>query len=118
LLSIPQAMVFVDEAATTNAGGGVGRVITGAVSLRVFDTPSDPQMVPQRRGHIDGLVVAAGHRRRGIGRHLMEAASAWAKSEGAEQLVLTVWAGNAAARAFYDGLGYGLLSEVLTKSLT
>jgi len=117
VLSAPHAMVFLDEATTTAAGEGVGRTITGAVLLRVFDTPPEPQMVPQRRGHIDGLVVAAGHRRRGIGHRLMDTAAAWAKSQGAEQLVLTVWAGNAAARAFYDSLGYGSLSEVLAKPI-
>lgn len=117
VLSAPHAMVFLDEATTTAAGEGVGRIITGAVLLRVFDTPAEPQMVPQRRGHIDGLVVLTGHRRRGIGRRLMDAAAAWARDQGAEQLVLTVWAGNAAARAFYQSLGYGALSEVLAKPL-
>ena len=107
VLAAPQSAVFVED------GGGV----TGAVWAHVYDTPPDPLMVSERRGYVDGLVVASAHRRQGIGRQLMEAAAAWAKGEGAAQLVLTVWAGNAAARAFYERLGYGLLSEVLTRSL-
>ena len=108
VLAAPQSAVFVDE-----MPGGVG----GAVWVHVYDTPADPLMVPERRGYIDGLVVASDHRRQGIGRRLMDAAAAWATEQGAAQLVLTVWAGNAAARAFYHRLGYGLLSEVLNKPL-
>lgn len=91
--------------------------INGALLARIYDTPADPQMVPQRRGYVDGLVVAAAHRRRGVGRRLMDGAAAWAKSQGGAQLVLTVWAGNEAARAFYQRLGYDVLSEVMTKPL-
>jgi ribosomal protein S18 acetylase RimI-like enzyme len=102
--------VLVDEHETAGA-------VTGAVLVRIYDTPADPQMVPERRGYVDGLVVAPAHRRRGVGRRLMDAAAAWAKSQGGAQLVLTVWAGNDAARAFYHCLGYDVLSEVMTKPL-
>ena len=108
----PQADADVDREAEPAAA-----TIAGAVSVRIYDTPLDPQMVPQRRGYVDGLVVASAHRRLGVGRRLMDAAATWAKGQGAEQLVLTVWAGNAAARAFYQSLGYGLLSEVMNKPL-
>ncbi len=107
-MAAPQSAVFVDDSSDT---------ITGAVWAHVYDTPVDPSMVPERRGYIDGLVVAAEHRRQGIGSGLMDAAAAWAKAQGASQLVLTVWAGNTAARGFYQSLGYGLLSEVMNKIL-
>ncbi|HEY2899191.1 MAG TPA: GNAT family N-acetyltransferase [Polyangia bacterium] len=110
LLGTPQVVVLVDEDETAGT-------INGALLARIYDTPADPQMVPQRRGYVDGLVVAAAHRRRGVGRRLMDGAAAWAKSQGGAQLVLTVWAGNEAARAFYQRLGYDVLSEVMTKPL-
>jgi ribosomal protein S18 acetylase RimI-like enzyme len=74
-------------------------------------------MVPRRRAHIEDLVVAGGMRRRGVGRRLMRAAAAWARTRGAGQLVLTVWAGNRDAARFYRALGYSELSRVLKLDL-
>jgi ribosomal protein S18 acetylase RimI-like enzyme len=106
LLAAPDAGVFVAEA------GGPARVV-GLVSVRVYETPPDPAMVPLRRGHVEMLVVSAAHQRRGVGRALMAEAAAWARRQGAAELVLTVWSGNSAAEAFYDRLGYAPLSRVL-----
>jgi ribosomal protein S18 acetylase RimI-like enzyme len=43
----------------------------------------------------------------------MAEAAAWARAHGAAELVLTVWAGNADAEAFYQRLGYRVLSQVM-----
>ena len=115
MLASPDAAVLVNEGEPP--AGGQGGTITGAISLRVYDTPPDPRMVPTRRAHVDALVVAEGARRRGIGRALMDAAAAWARQRGATRVVLTVWAGNEAARAFYRSLGYDLRSEALDRKL-
>jgi ribosomal protein S18 acetylase RimI-like enzyme len=74
-------------------------------------------MVSQRRGHIETLIVARAQRRRGIGRALMVAATGWARSRGAHQLLLTVWAGNDDAERFYAALGYRTISQVLGTDL-
>ena len=37
----------------------------GSWSLRLYDTPDNPTMVPRRRAHIETVVVCAKHRRRG-----------------------------------------------------
>jgi ribosomal protein S18 acetylase RimI-like enzyme len=108
LLAAPEAAVFVDQEA--------GR-LAGAVVVRVYETPPDPAMVPLRRGHVEMLVVAAAHRRRGVGTRLMDEVAAWARRQGARELVLTVWAGNRAAEIFYDRLGYRELSRVLSAKL-
>ena len=107
LLAAPDGALFV---ATS---GAAGEPLHGAVSVRIYDTPPDPAMVPRRRGHVEKLVVSRAHRRRGLGRALMAEASAWARQQGAVELVLTVWAGNAEAEAFYRSLGYRVLSSVL-----
>ncbi|HVV50990.1 MAG TPA: GNAT family N-acetyltransferase, partial [Polyangia bacterium] len=52
-------------------------------------------------------------RRRGLGRRLVAAAADWARAQRAVEVVLTTWAGNAAADAFYERLGYRVLSRVL-----
>ena len=108
LLVSGDAAVFVAEEAER---------LVGVVSVRVYETPPDPAMVPLRRGHVEMLVVSAAHRRRGVGALLMEEVARWARRQGAVELVLTVWAGNAAAEAFYARLGYRELSRVLHTKL-
>ena len=103
-LSRPDEQLLVAE---------VGGELVGVVHVKVFDTPPSPLHVMRRRGHVQDLVVAEEHRRRGIGRALMERAASWCREQGARQLLLTVWEGNRAAEAFYASLGYRPVSRVL-----
>ncbi|HSY39752.1 MAG TPA: GNAT family N-acetyltransferase [Polyangia bacterium] len=89
------------------------RAPIGFLSLRVYDTPADPTMVPRRRGHVETLIVNARQRRRGIGQRLLATAADWARARAATEMVLTTWVGNAEADAFYEKLGYRVLSRVL-----
>lgn len=96
----------------------VGGQLVGGVSARLFDTPNDPGMVRCRRLYADRLVVAAEHRGRGIGRRLMRALEAQGRARGAEQLVLTVWAGNEAALRFYQREGLVEVGRVMARELS
>lgn len=96
---------------------GDGDAIAGACHLQIYDTPVGHTMVPQRRGHVETLIVSRRQRRRGCGRALMDAATAWARAHGASQLLLTVWAGNEDAERFYAALGYRTISQVLGTDL-
>ncbi|HLK93872.1 MAG TPA: GNAT family N-acetyltransferase [Polyangia bacterium] len=89
------------------------RGVVGFLALRIYETPPDPTMVPRRRAHLETLVVSTGARRRGLGRRLVTAAGDWARTQGAVEMVLTTWEGNTAADAFYERLGYRVLSRVL-----
>lgn len=92
----------------------------GAIAVlvaRLYDTPDNPAMVPRRRLHVETLVVASKHRRRGIGRRMMCEGVQWGRSGGAVEVVLTTWVGNADAASFYERLGYKELSRVLTAPL-
>jgi ribosomal protein S18 acetylase RimI-like enzyme len=111
LLVSGDAAVFVATSAEEAAR------LVGVVSVRVYETPPDPAMVPLRRGHVEMLVVSAAHRRRGVGALLMDEVARWARRQGAVELVLTVWAGNREAEAFYERLGFGTLSRVLSTKL-
>ena len=53
-----------------------------------------------------GLMVAATHRRRGVGRGLLDQAVVWAKSAGVRKLELHVFPWNEPAIALYDAFGF------------
>jgi RimJ/RimL family protein N-acetyltransferase len=59
-------------------------------------------------GHVAdlGLMVAASHRRRGIGRALLEQAVAWAHEAGVTKLELHVFPWNEPALALYAAFGF------------
>ena len=52
------------------------------------------------------LSVAEGERGRGVGSRLLDAAEAFARSQGADTLCLEVMPGNDRARALYERLGF------------
>jgi ribosomal protein S18 acetylase RimI-like enzyme len=51
-------------------------------------------------------MVAASHRRRGIGRALLEECAAWARGAGVRKLELHVFPWNEAAIALYESFGF------------
>ena len=53
-----------------------------------------------------GLMVAAGYRRLGIGRALLESAVAWARTSGVQKLELHVFPHNEPAIALYERFGF------------
>ena len=53
-----------------------------------------------------GLMVAAGHRRRGIGRALLEEAVGWARGAGVCKLELHVFPWNGPALGLYESFGF------------
>jgi RimJ/RimL family protein N-acetyltransferase len=53
-----------------------------------------------------GLMVAASHRRRGIGTALLDAAVDWARASGVHKLELHVFPWNDAAIALYERFGF------------
>jgi putative acetyltransferase len=53
-----------------------------------------------------GLMVAASHRRRGIGRALLQRAADWARGNAVAKLELHVFPDNAPALALYESFGF------------
>jgi RimJ/RimL family protein N-acetyltransferase len=87
----PDAVVLVAE----ESGQIVGRL----------SISRDPH--PASRHVADlGLMVAAGHRRRGVGRALLQAAEDWARGAEIRKLELHVFPYNEAAIALYESCGY------------
>lgn len=63
------------------------------------------------------LYVRPEWRRRGIGRHLVDAAEVCARAAAAEHLVLLTGLGNLDAQAFYRALGYDRWALAMRKDL-
>jgi ribosomal protein S18 acetylase RimI-like enzyme len=56
--------------------------------------------------HLFQMWVAPAYRSRGVGRKLLDRAIEWAKSCGAEQIVLGVTSGDSPARRLYASCGF------------
>jgi RimJ/RimL family protein N-acetyltransferase len=87
----PDAAVFVAD----DDGAVVGRL----------SLARDPHGASRHVADL-GLMVAATHRRRGIGRALLEQAVAWAAEAGVTKLELHVFPWNEPAIALYDDFGF------------
>ncbi len=77
--------------------------VAGLIGLRIFD----PIHKVARIGEINALVVSASHKRRGIGRRLMDHAEQWMRARGITDLRLS--SNNSRreeAHRFYLALGY------------
>lgn len=74
--------------------------IVGRLSISRDPHPASPHVADL------GIMVAASHRRRGIGKALMEAAAAWAREVGVAKLELHVFPHNEAAIALYESLDW------------
>jgi ribosomal protein S18 acetylase RimI-like enzyme len=71
----------------------------------------------ERRGGVDNLLVDARHRRRGIGRRLMEAAEAHYRVQGLHGMQLVVNAENVVARPLYDSMAYHVVKRYTRRRL-
>jgi ribosomal protein S18 acetylase RimI-like enzyme len=66
----------------------------------------------RHKAFIRGMYVARAHRSNGVGRQLLEHALAFAESmQGLGQITLAVTAGNAAALALYESMGFHVIGR-------
>ena len=87
----PNAAVFVAEE---------GGEIVGRLSIARDQHPASRHVADL------GLMVAASHRRRGIGTALLDAAVDWARRSGVTKLELHVFPWNSGAIALYEKFGF------------
>jgi L-phenylalanine/L-methionine N-acetyltransferase len=87
----PHAAVFVAEE---------GERIVGRLSLARDPNPASAHVADL------GLMVAASHRRRGVGRALLEQAVEWAREAGIRKLELHVFPWNEPAIRLYERFGF------------
>jgi ribosomal-protein-alanine N-acetyltransferase len=77
--------------------GGTGGALVGMASARVQGDEA----------HVIRIAVDPAHRRRGVGRALLAALVAWARSRDASAVLLEVRATNVAAQQLYVAAGFG-----------
>ncbi len=65
-------------------------------------------------GFLEGWYVDAAHRRQGVGRALVRAAEAWARSCGCREMGSDTWVDNTGSRAAHQALGFEEGSPVVT----
>lgn len=114
-----EAGVPLDQVAARLARGGedvvFGAVDSEGVLVGVAGLRRDSHRKARHRAHVWGMYVAPEARGRGLGRALLEALIAHARTlAGVERLTLSVVPGNQAARSLYLRLGfipYGLESQ-------
>lgn len=82
-----------------------GADLTGfvEVGLRSHANGCDPGAAV---GYVEGWFVAPLHRRKGVGRALLEAAEAWCREEGATEIASDTWIDNRASRRAHEALGF------------
>jgi ribosomal protein S18 acetylase RimI-like enzyme len=91
-----------------------GRVV-GFIHGMLKDAPAP--LAPKLIGHVTDLVVAEGHRRRGVGTRLVEAASRWFREKDAQELTLNAAVCNRRAREFWEAMGFEPWTQTLWKPL-
>ncbi|MGH3443047.1 MAG: GNAT family N-acetyltransferase [Nitriliruptorales bacterium] len=92
--------------------------IIGSVEARVAPPPAPHSMLRHRRVAHVGIAVLPDHRGSGVGRELMLATEAWAAEHDVEAILLDMLSANAAARRFYERLGYREFGTLLLKTVT
>ncbi|MGI6208476.1 MAG: GNAT family N-acetyltransferase [Anaerolineae bacterium] len=97
LIADPQALLVVAE---------VGGTVVGFLEAALGEAKPLPFLVQKRFVTVNNLMVDAASRRLGVGRALMAAAQDWVRTQGTQELRLTVYDGNPGAMAFYQALGF------------
>ena len=106
-LDSPEVRILIAE-----AGDAAGYAV-----VRILDWPGHVFARPRRIALIDQIGVGAEHRRRGVGRALMDAAERLAGEEACDQIQLDVRAFNGDALRFYEKLGYRPVMHRMSRSL-
>ena len=112
-VAIPARLAAVSAAGGAILLGGPRRAAAGLVGVQAFPVLHASAPV----GYITALVVAPTARGQGVGRALVAAAEAWARTAGCSRLTVTSAEHRAGAHAFYPQLGLAYTGRRYSRSL-
>lgn len=95
----------------------IDEAIVGFVGILPAVPPDEPDEPHAPYAYVSDLMVRAAHRRRGIGRQLLDAAQAHARQAGAAVLRINVLAKNTGAAMLYRRAGFAERLIQLSKRL-
>jgi len=88
-------------------------IIIGFIHIEADNTPSYSSVVSHRFACIVDFFVVEQHRKKGIGRLLLEEAKQWARSRQLEYLELMVLEDNEVGRNFYERENFSTISRTM-----
>ena len=91
----------------------VDDAIIGFIHIEADNTPSYPSPVSHRFACIVDFFVVEQHRKKGIGRLLLEEAKLWARAHQLEYLELMVLENNEVGRNFYERENFSTVSQTM-----
>ena len=113
-LEDPDAALFVWEEVREEAPQD-GANLLGMCCVRIDRAPAI--LAERERAEITDLVVRDDYRRRGIGRALVAEAMGWVAKRGLSRVEVRVATGNASGQAFWRGLEFADLMDVMQRRL-
>lgn len=91
--------------------------VLGFIMAQEQATPSYNCIAPHKFAYIFDFVVTEQARGLGIGKQLMNAIEAWAKSRNLDYIELSVLSNNTEAHKLYENIGYTNATNIMRKSL-
>lgn len=91
--------------------------VVGLLRAMMLSPPEVPFLRGREVCHIGTVLVTASMQGQGIGKRLLDEIELWAKAMSAEEIRLEVFDANGAAIGFYDAMGFGMQSHIMTKPL-
>jgi GNAT superfamily N-acetyltransferase len=86
--------------------------------LRCVDSIGSPLLYPQRYCYVSSVFVRPDYRRMGVLNALLDAASAWSRRRGLNEMRLHNSSTNADAVAAWDALGFEVVEQVRVRTLS
>lgn len=91
--------------------------VLGFITMNWQENNTIPFLYRRRICRIGTIVVSEYHQNKGIGKILLDAATAWGQAQGAVEIRLEVFDFNRDAIAFYQKQGYQVQSHIMFKAL-